>query len=140
MADTVRDSRTHAILGAAFRLHATLRNGFLEAVYQEAMSIELTERGIPYRREVDLPITYRNQTLKTAYRADFVCYDSIIRELKAISALGDIEAAQVLNYLNATGLEIGLLINFATPSLEYRRLTLSCSKQDDAPIGDQRVE
>jgi len=108
MADVSRASRTYAILGAAFEVHATLGNGFLEAVYQEALSIELTERNIPCSREVDLPIAYRNHTLKTAYRADFICFDNVLVELKAISKLGDIEAAQVINYLKATGFEIGL--------------------------------
>ncbi len=101
--------------------------GFAESVYQEALAIELTARDLPYQREVELPVYYKGQRLKTAFRADFVCFEPVIVELKALDKLSGGEEAQILNYLKATGLELGLLINFGAPSLEYQRFILSKS-------------
>ena len=115
------DPRTYAIIGAAMEVHRELGPGFLEAVYQEALAIELSVRGIPFQREVELPIAYKGKTLQTAYRADFICYDEVVIELKSIKRLGVIEEAQLLNYLKATGYQVGLLINFGAASLETRR-------------------
>jgi GxxExxY protein len=93
----------------------------LEAVYQEALAIELIHRHVPFRREVDLPIMYREQVLKSIYRVDFICYDTILVELKAMKKLGGSEVAQTLNYLKAGNFAKGLLINFGATSLEYKR-------------------
>lgn len=117
-----RDAQTGAILGAAVEVHRCLGRGFLEAVYQEALARELYERRIPFRREADLPICYKGQVLACGYRADFVCYDSIIVELKALEAVGKVEMAQVLNYLKATGLTRALLLNFGASVLDYKRI------------------
>jgi GxxExxY protein len=106
-------------------VHRQLGCGFLEGVYHEAFERELTLQGVPYQREVSLPILYKGQTLNTAYRADFICYGNIIVELKALGKLSKVEEAQILNYLKATGNEVGLLINFGAPSLEYRRFALT---------------
>ena len=125
MSDQEKDLKTYAIIGAAMAVHGGLGSGFLEMVYQEAMAIELEECGVPFRREVGLPLEYRGKKLSTSYRADFICYDSVIVELKAISGLTRTEEAQVINYLKASGYQIGLLLNFGSGSLDYRRLVLS---------------
>jgi len=117
-----RDPQTYAIIGAAMDIHRQLGHGFLEAVYQEAAVIEFQWKKIPFEREVLLPIQYRNITLPTHYRADFICFSEIIVEFKALSRLTSVEEAHVLNYLKATGFRRGLLINFGTPSLQYKRL------------------
>lgn len=87
--------------------------------------MELATRVIPYRREVELPVVYKGQRLNTHYRADFICSDSVIVEVKALDRLSGVEDAQVINYLKVTGKEVGLLLNFGRESLEYRRLILS---------------
>ena len=122
---TERDPRTHAIIGAAMEVHKQLGCGFLEPVYQEALALELSSRGIHFRREVRLPVLYKGQVLVTAYWADFICFDSVVAELKALARMSGAEEAQMINYLRATGYEVGLLPNFGTPSLEHRRFVFS---------------
>jgi GxxExxY protein len=122
-----KDPRTHCIIGAAMDVHRHLGQGFLEAVYQEAMGLELAARQIPFIREVELPIYYRGQRLTCMYRADYVCVERVIVELKAVSKLTHVEYAQVLNYLKTTGLELALLFDFGAPSLEWIRLILTPS-------------
>ena len=120
-----RDPQTYAIIGACMEIHCELGHGFLEVVYQEALEKELTIRGIPFAREVRLPVRYKGALLECSYQADFICYDEVITELKALAKLTTVEHAQVINYLKATGLERGLLINFGTPQLEYQRFIRS---------------
>ena len=112
----------YQIIGACMEVHRELGCGFLEAVYQEALEWEFKQQGIPYLREEPLPIYYKGNLLNKQYVADFISYDSIIVELKALSEFSTQHDAQVLNYLKATGNEIGLLVNFGTTSLEYKRL------------------
>lgn len=119
-----RDPRTYAIIGAAMEVHRQLGCGFLEGVYQEALAIELTGRAIPFEREVALTVYYAGTPLNCQYRADFMCYGDVIVELKAVRALTGVDEAQVLHYLKATGKRCGLLLNFGTASLDYKRLVL----------------
>ena len=105
-------------------VHKELGCGFLESVYQEAFEIELQKQNIPYEREKLLNIYYKGIKLNKRYSADFVCYDKIVVELKALSALTTDHEAQVLNYLKVTGLKLGLLFNFGSRSLQYKRLIL----------------
>ena len=120
-ADAKRDPETYAIIGAAMEVHAVMGNGFLEGVYQDSLELEFTRRCIPFQREEQIPVFYKGETLGTPYRADFICFDSVIVELKSIKNLTEIESAQVLHYLKGTGLKRALLINFGTPRLEYKR-------------------
>jgi len=127
-----RDPQTYAIIGAAIEVHKTLGSGFLEAVYQETLAVEFHRQGIPFKREVLLPVRYKGTALSCAYRADFVCFEDIVLELKAQSVLTKTDQAQVLNYLKATGFERGLLLNFGGESLERKRLYLSSQHMDEA--------
>lgn len=116
-----KDPKTYKIIGAAMEVHKNLGSGFFEAVYQEALAIEMEERRIPFQSEVEISVFYKEYELKQFYRADFICYDSVIVELKAIKKLTEIEEAQLLNYMKAADIEIGLLLNFGSTSLEYKR-------------------
>jgi len=106
-------------------VHKEMGCGFLEAVYQEALEQEFCFQRIPYKREVPLPIYYKGELLSKSYIADFVCYDKIIVELKAVSSLSSEHKAQVLNYLKAVNFELGLLINFGECKLKYERLIMN---------------
>jgi GxxExxY protein len=119
-----RDPETYALLGAAMEAHSELGQGFLEAVYQEAFLWEQQVRQIPFEREVALPVQYKGNRLACSYRADFVCYGTVLIELKALERLTGSEMGQVINYLKATGLKKALLLNFGRPRLEYRRIVL----------------
>lgn len=105
-------------------VHRTLGAGFLEAVYQEALTMEFAEARIPFIKEKVLEVKYKGKILEKKYVADFVCFDEVIVELKAMDALCPEHIAQVLNYLKATGKKLGLLINFGTQSLQYKRVIL----------------
>ena len=112
-------------------VHKELGNGFLEGVYQDALEIEFVARGIQFQREHPIPVMYKDKRLGTPYRADFLCFESVIVELKAIKILTAIEDAQVIHYLKATGQHRAILLNFGTQRLEYKRLVLNFLTTDE---------
>jgi GxxExxY protein len=125
MTELIFKDEVYAVIGAAIEVHRILGCGFLEAVYQEALEIEMQERGIPFEALRPLVIRYKNRQLKKQYVADFVAFGNLILELKALDRLSGQEEAQVLNYLKATGLKVGLLINFGSSGkLEWERFVL----------------
>jgi GxxExxY protein len=119
------DDQTYKIIGAASEVHKELGCGFLEPVYQEAFELELTDRKIPFWAQAEMPVFYKGRKLRAPYRADALCYDSVVVELKALGKIGDVETAQVLNYLKAGKCERGLPINFGTRSLQHHRFVWS---------------
>ena len=122
MTELILKDETYAVTGAAIEVHRALGPGFLEKVYQEAMQIELRARRIPYALEKPINIKYKGQYLTQKYYADLICFGQIIVELKALDRLTGKEDAQILNYLKATGLKVGLLFNFGSHGkLERKR-------------------
>jgi GxxExxY protein len=119
-----QDPQTFSIIGAAMDVHKTLGCGFLEAVYHKALMVEFGLRKIPFQHEVELPVRYKGIILDIGYRPDFLCFDEVIVEIKALSALGGMEHAQILNYLKASSYRRGLLLNFGERSLVYKRFVL----------------
>ena len=115
------DDRTYQIIGAAMEVHKHLGGGFLEVVYGDALEIEFQERGIPYQREKGLHIYYKDNILPHHYKPDFICFDSIVVELKAVDNMTADNQAQIINYLAATRCKVGLLLNFGKSSLEKKR-------------------
>jgi len=115
----------YAIVGAAFEVYNTLGPGFLEAVYQEALAIELRIRQIPFQEQAPVAIAYKGEPLKTRYCADFLCYSRILVEIKALEYLTSNNESQLLNYMNGSKLSVGLLVNFGNASrLEWKRFVL----------------
>ncbi len=117
----VHEEKTYQIIGACFEVHKQLGNGFLEAVYAEALTLELKTRKVPFEQKKTLNIQYKETILSKKYVADLICYGEIIVELKSTAALTPQNEAQIINYLNATGLKVGLLVNFGERSLKYKR-------------------
>ena len=112
----------YSVVGAAIEVHNTLGSGFLESVYQEALQLELSDRGVPHAAQQPLRIRYKNRQLQAGYKADLICYSAVLVEIKALSVLSGKEESQILNYLKATGLRVGLLLNFGNPTeLEWNR-------------------
>ena len=112
---------TYSIIGAAMEVHRTLGMGFLESVYQEALEVEMTKRNIPFIPQHKIQIQYKDVLLNQYYIADLFCYDKIIVELKAVSTILPEHEAQVINYIHATGMKLGMLLNFGSESLYYKR-------------------
>lgn len=120
--DLVFRDEVFSIIGAAMEVHNELGPGFLEAVYQEALEVEFGIRSIPYKSQADIKIHYKGRQLAKDYVADFMCYEEIVVELKALENLTSREEAQLLNYLKATGFKVGVLINFGSVGpLQWKR-------------------
>ncbi len=116
---------TYEILGSCFDVYKEMGCGFLEAVYQECLTFEFKGREVPFKEQHELKISYKDFKLKQTYKPDFVCFDKIILEIKALSALTDEHEAQLFNYLKASGYRIGILANFGHyPKLEYKRIII----------------
>ncbi len=137
-----KDPQSHAIIGAAMEVHCELGFGFLEAVYQCALALEFQERNIPFKAEVALPVPYKGKLLTCGYRADFVCFEDLLVETKAIAELTRVDDAQLINELKATGFQRGLLLNFGAPSLQFKRLVRTPSEnlRKSAKSADQLEE
>ncbi len=122
MTDLICKQEVYDVVGAAMEVYNVLGPGFLEPVYQEALEIELTDRKIPFESQKELPIFYKGRRLKKTYIADFVAFGKLIVEIKALDRLTTREESQLFNYLKATGLQVGVLINFgADKDLEWKR-------------------
>lgn len=122
MVDILFKDESYKIIGACMEVHKKLGSGFLESVYSEALELELKKVGIPYEKEKKLPVYYDDKPLNKYFRADYVCYNSIIIELKATKFLIEADHRQTVNNVKATKFKLGLLINFGTPSLTYKRI------------------
>jgi GxxExxY protein len=116
--------KCYKIVGSCMTVHTELGHGFLEAIYQEALALELKSLGITFDREREIKVLYKGIALNKPHIADFICCDKIIVELKALSCLTNDHVAQLLNYMKATGLRVGLLVNFGSPSLEHYKYVL----------------
>lgn len=125
MTELMFKEEVYAIIGAAMEVHREKGCGFAEPVYQECMEIELADRKIGAEAQKEMAIFYKGRRLKKTYLADFVAYDKIIVELKALDKLTSREESQVINYLKASNLEVGVLINFGAASLEWKRIVLT---------------
>ena len=124
MRPTVDDPQTYQIIGAAMDVHCTLGRGFLESVYRAALMLELRRRSVPTAAEVPFRVCYKGDVLPVLFRADLVCFGSVIVEVKAAKALGSADLFQAINYLRVSGLRKGLLLNFGTGSLQCQRVAL----------------
>ena len=118
----MKDPQTYQIIGAAMEVHRTLGPGFLEAVYRQALRTEFNAREIQFLPEAELIVRYKGVELDCRYRADFICFNEVIVEVKALSDLTNIDRAQTINYLKATGYRRAVLLNFGMPSLQYERI------------------
>ena len=132
----IRDPRTHQLISAGFEVHREVGSGYGEGVCRDAFAVELQLRRIPFQTEVPFPVLYKGHRLPALYRADFVCFDSVIVEIKSLqNKTGRIEQAQMLKYLRSSGKNVALLLNFGLPSLEYRRFVRGYESSEES-IGE----
>ncbi|MGQ0541771.1 MAG: GxxExxY protein [Blastocatellia bacterium] len=125
MPELLFKDEVYSIVGAMFEVYKTLGTGYLEAVYQEALAVEFTQRRIPFEREHQLSIFYKDVKLQKRYCPDFVCFGQMILELKVLPKMTKIEVAQLINYLKITKMKLGMLANFgSSPQLEWNRYIL----------------
>jgi GxxExxY protein len=128
----IQDELTYKVIGCAMEVHKTLGNGFQEVIYQRCLAIEFEKMGVGYQREVEQAIFYKAQQVGTR-RADFIVEDKIVVELKAVIRLEDVHLSQAKNYLTAYNFDIGLLINFGSASMEYKRVFRSNKSTNSLP-------
>ena len=121
-------NESYKIIGCCMKIHSELGPGFLEAVYEEVLEKEFVKESIPYKKQVSLDLYYDGVKLNKKYRADFICFDNIILEIKAVSQVPIVFYKQLQNYLKATNLELGMLINFGSSSLTYKRILNKTTK------------
>lgn len=125
MSSIIYKLESFEIMGACFEVYKEKGCGFVESVYQECLELELGDRKIPFKAQVELALTYKGRPLRSKFKPDFICYDKIVVELKAVSGLMDDHRAQVQNYLRATAMKLALLVNFGHyPKVEYERIAL----------------
>jgi len=125
MSQLIFQEETYAIRAAIFEVYRAMGNGFLEAVYHECLVLEFNRCNIPFNEQKELTLLYKNTPLSQTYRVDFVCFDKIIVELKAVTEIHPAHKAQLLNYLKATGMKLGLLVNFGShPKVQIERMVL----------------
>ncbi len=125
MKDIILAEEAYKIIGACFEVYKEKGCGFTEAIYQECLELELQLQGIPFVAQPQLSLTYKGRPLKQSFRPDLICFGNVLIELKAVALLADEHRSQVLNYLNASGLRLALLINFGHhPKLEWERIVL----------------
>jgi len=122
MTEIIYKEESYKIIGACFEAHKILGHGFKESVYKDALEVEFKKIGVPFQREKSYNIFYKEEKLKHFFVADFIVYDTIILEIKIGQYIGDPYLKQTLNYLKASGLKLGIVINFGTSSLEYQRV------------------
>ena len=122
MTEILYRQEVYDIVGVCMDVHNALGHGFLEAVYGDALMIEFEKRDIPFKREQKFEIEYKGRVLQNKYSADFLVFDAIILELKASSYIVDEHIAQTLNYVKASGLRLGLIVNFGREKMEYKRV------------------
>ena len=125
MPELLFKNEVYALVGAAMEVHRENGSGFSEPVYQECLEMELADRMIPFEAQKEMPVYYKGRKIKKTYIADLVAHEKIIIELKALDQLTSREEAQVINYLKVSKLELGVLINFGGPSLEWKRIILT---------------
>lgn len=137
MTEIIHKKESYAIVGACFEVYNAKGCGFLEPVYHECLAIEFEHQRIPAISKPLLTLSYRDRVLRQTYEADFVCFEKIILKLKAVSKLADEHRAQLLNYLHATGFELGLLVNFGHhPRLEYERIAKTQDRKTTKDLSD----
>jgi GxxExxY protein len=124
MSKLIFSEESYAIIGACMEVHNQLGPGFLESVYQEALHVELLLRNIPHFQQIELPVYYKNNRLKKCFKADYLCYENILLEIKAIKSITPTEKGIALNYLKAAQLPLILLVNFGEEDLSFERLIL----------------
>ena len=129
--ESFADPQTYAIIGAAMEVHRELGCGYLETVYRAALAMEFDSRALEFADEVPIPIRYKQRPLPLGYRADFVCFGTVLVEVKALDGLGPVEQAQVMNYLKGANLQRAVLLNFGTTTLQYRRIVRQLSPAHD---------